>query len=302
MQKKTAPHRRRRNPWTTGLAALSLLTLPLLLAAPSEAQRGGGRGGYSGHRGSGHGGYSGHSRGHAGRSGGSGSHGYRGNHGHGGGYGYRGSHGYGGSLGYGGSYGYRGSHGYRSNYGRHYSHGRSYGRHYGYGNPGYYGSSYYRYYTPYYYHPYSYRPYITYGAYAYYGYPAYPGPERPPSVYLDYELSPGPQVDPGGDVAPRPQYESGDAGGRSDETNPTRDQPLDLRPEAARAGLRIAPGDASVYLDGSFMGLASELPATLLLEPGDHLLEVVRPGLASRQVELRLESGEEIDLDVRLEP
>ncbi|MDX1630337.1 MAG: PEGA domain-containing protein [Thermoanaerobaculia bacterium] len=64
--------------------------------------------------------------------------------------------------------------------------------------------------------------------------------------------------------------------------------------------LRVAPGDASVYLDGSFLGLAREI-GELSLEPGDHRLEVVRPGYEAHTEELEFEPGEVMELEIELE-
>ncbi|MEE8138301.1 MAG: PEGA domain-containing protein [Thermoanaerobaculia bacterium] len=77
----------------------------------------------------------------------------------------------------------------------------------------------------------------------------------------------------------------------------------DIRSEPGRLRLRIAPEDATVYLDGRFLGSGEELGrlhAGLIVEPGDHLLEVVRPGFESRRLEVRVGEGEEVELSVEL--
>ncbi len=77
----------------------------------------------------------------------------------------------------------------------------------------------------------------------------------------------------------------------------------DLRREPSRLRLTVEPEDASVYLDGRLLGSGRELAglhAGLLVEPGEHQLEVVRPGYESRKLEVFAEPGEELDLTVRL--
>jgi hypothetical protein len=79
---------------------------------------------------------------------------------------------------------------------------------------------------------------------------------------------------------------------------------LDTRSEPARLVLRVVPEDASVYLDGRFLGTGSELSrlhSGLLVDGGDHLLEVVRPGYEGRVVEFSVIEGEEEELKVTLD-
>ena len=85
---------------------------------------------------------------------------------------------------------------------------------------------------------------------------------------------------------------------------PVKDaQALDTRSEPGRLILRVAPSDASVYLDGKFLGTASELSrlhAGLLVDSGKHLLEVVRPGFEALEREFSVDPGEEQELSVDL--
>jgi hypothetical protein len=72
----------------------------------------------------------------------------------------------------------------------------------------------------------------------------------------------------------------------------------------ARLRLSITPEDASLYLDGNFLGTAREvgqLSAGLVVPPGSHRLEVVRPGYAPEEVRFDGEAGEEVSLQVDLE-
>jgi hypothetical protein len=77
----------------------------------------------------------------------------------------------------------------------------------------------------------------------------------------------------------------------------------DFRRDPGRLHLSIAPADAAVYLDGRLLGSGSELGGLhsgLLVDPGDHLLEVVRPGYQPRELDFRVASGEDVDLEIAL--
>jgi len=77
----------------------------------------------------------------------------------------------------------------------------------------------------------------------------------------------------------------------------------DVRRDPGRIHLTVAPEDASVYLDGRFLGSGRELAdlhAGLLVDPGQHLLEVVRPGFQPRELDFGVDSGEDLDLEVAL--
>jgi hypothetical protein len=83
-----------------------------------------------------------------------------------------------------------------------------------------------------------------------------------------------------------------------------REDSLDARAEPGRLQLDIEPGDASVYLDGRFLGTGSDLGklrAGLLVDAGEHTLEIVRPGYRAEQRTVRVESGEQSAIDVALE-
>lgn len=80
--------------------------------------------------------------------------------------------------------------------------------------------------------------------------------------------------------------------------------PLDARAEPARLVLAIEPEDASVYLDGRFLGTGGELArlrAGLVVDAGEHTLQVVRPGREEQARRFQVESGGELRLEVRLE-
>lgn len=85
---------------------------------------------------------------------------------------------------------------------------------------------------------------------------------------------------------------------------PSEDAARDVRAEPGRVALAVEPADASVYLDGRFLGTASEMARLhdgLLVEAGDHVLEVVRPGFESKSLEFTVEAGGSVELEVKLE-
>jgi hypothetical protein len=77
------------------------------------------------------------------------------------------------------------------------------------------------------------------------------------------------------------------------------------RSEQGRVRLEVEPDDASIYLDGKFVGTAQDLASLrrgLLVEPGEHTVAVVRPGRESVERKFEVEAGEELDLEIELEP
>lgn len=92
----------------------------------------------------------------------------------------------------------------------------------------------------------------------------------------------------------------------------TRDAGEDTRPDFRTSDVREEPGlltvkvdpvDASIYLDGRFLGTGGELAklhSGLMVAPGEHTLEVVRPGFGSEEVNFSIDSGEEASLEVTL--
>ena len=80
--------------------------------------------------------------------------------------------------------------------------------------------------------------------------------------------------------------------------------PLDARGEPGRLQLRVEPMDASIYLDGRFLGTGEELArlrSSLLVDAGKHRLEIVRPGYESVEKEFVATPGEEVVLKLVLE-
>ncbi len=75
------------------------------------------------------------------------------------------------------------------------------------------------------------------------------------------------------------------------------DQPF--RPHAGRLRLDIRPADASVYVDGQFRGTAGQL-GELILPPGPHRIEVVRPGFRTEERDLDLDPGSSREITIEL--
>lgn len=79
---------------------------------------------------------------------------------------------------------------------------------------------------------------------------------------------------------------------------------LDARGEPGSVKLEIEPDDASVYLDGRFLGTGRELGrlrSGLIVDPGEHVIEVVRPGRRSEKQSFNVRAGEEASLEIELD-
>ncbi|HEX4952782.1 MAG TPA: PEGA domain-containing protein [Thermoanaerobaculia bacterium] len=78
----------------------------------------------------------------------------------------------------------------------------------------------------------------------------------------------------------------------------------DVRGEPGRVRLVIEPGDASVYLDGRFLGTAEDLGRLrkgLIIDPGEHRLQVVRPGFETVEKTFTVEARDETEVEIVLE-
>jgi len=72
-----------------------------------------------------------------------------------------------------------------------------------------------------------------------------------------------------------------------------------------RLRIKVEPDDASVYLDGRFVGTGSDLAgneAGLVLAPGHHRVSVVRPGHKAEERSIDAVLGKDVDLTVTLRP
>jgi len=75
------------------------------------------------------------------------------------------------------------------------------------------------------------------------------------------------------------------------------DQPY--RPDSGRVRLDVRPPDASVYVDGQFQGPAGEM-GELILAPGPHRVEVVRPGFRTEERDVQVEPRSTRTLTIEL--
>ena len=78
---------------------------------------------------------------------------------------------------------------------------------------------------------------------------------------------------------------------------------LDLRGEPVRLRFRVFPDDASIYLNGNFIGTSLQLAqkkGDLILDPGEHLLEIVRPGRTTHKETIQVKQGETREIVVQL--
>lgn len=73
--------------------------------------------------------------------------------------------------------------------------------------------------------------------------------------------------------------------------------------ELGRLRVEVTPRDASVYLDGRFMGTGEELATApdLRVKPGEHVLEVVRPGYQTQTRRFEVTPGDRLDQQMELD-
>lgn len=74
--------------------------------------------------------------------------------------------------------------------------------------------------------------------------------------------------------------------------------------DIGRLRLDILPSDASVYVDGRFVGTGSDVQRMrdgLRLEPGEHRIAVVRPGHRAEEREFTVGRGQSVEMDIELE-
>jgi hypothetical protein len=82
--------------------------------------------------------------------------------------------------------------------------------------------------------------------------------------------------------------------------NEARAEKDEMTAIGGRLELSIRPEDASVYVDGAFRGSAREA-STLRLAPGQHRIEVVRPGYRTLEKQVDIAPGQTTDVKVELE-
>jgi hypothetical protein len=75
-------------------------------------------------------------------------------------------------------------------------------------------------------------------------------------------------------------------------------------PQRGRIRFDVEPEDAAVYLDDRYVGTGEELAGLrrgLPVKPGRHTVVVIRPGFATRTVEVEAKPGSAVDVVVELE-
>ena len=82
--------------------------------------------------------------------------------------------------------------------------------------------------------------------------------------------------------------------------NEARAEKDEITAMGGRLELSIRPEDASVYVDGAFRGSAREA-STLRLAPGQHRIEIVRPGYKTLEKVVDIAPGQTTDVKVELE-
>lgn len=122
-----------------------------------------------------------------------------------------------------------------------------------------------------------------------------------------------PEAQPQDDSQPQPQAESQPQPQAKSESRPQAEsQPQQqAEPQAERSArggaavdLRVTPSNASVYLDGEFLGTGEELERLergFAVTPGQHRLEVVAPGHNPRSLDVLLRPGERQQVIIELE-
>jgi len=97
---------------------------------------------------------------------------------------------------------------------------------------------------------------------------------------------------------------------RNDDRDDDDDDQMDDRKmdsmssSGAHLRLSVEPEDASIYLDGQFVGTGSDvslLQAGLPVAPGTHRLAVVRPGHRAVEKEFDVKAGGNVELNIELE-
>ncbi len=123
------------------------------------------------------------------------------------------------------------------------------------------------------------------------------------TIYRQYSVYPGVIIDvddrmrEGQAERPSPPSAPYPEDGAAELPNPAEDQNI------GRIFIAGSPADAAVYLDGHFVGTAGEisnLPNGLIVEPGEHVVELVRPGFETDSKPISVPSGEQVDLELNL--
>jgi len=93
---------------------------------------------------------------------------------------------------------------------------------------------------------------------------------------------------------------------RDEDDDADVEEQTEVRRDAQNGRLRldVEPEDASVYLDGRFVGTGTDLSKMrngLPVAAGDHRLAIVRPGRKAEERQFEVKAGEDVEMDVELE-
>ena len=76
-----------------------------------------------------------------------------------------------------------------------------------------------------------------------------------------------------------------------------------VRPKQGRLHFLVSPGDAVVYLDDKFLGIAQEIDSLergIPLAPGKHTVTVSRPGYQDKKIDVSVSPGETREVEITL--
>lgn len=77
--------------------------------------------------------------------------------------------------------------------------------------------------------------------------------------------------------------------------------PIDAREVPGRVRVTVVPADASVYVDGRFVGTGQQVSGSqgaILIDAGRHVIEVVHPAYEAQSVRFEVDSGQELEVEV----
>jgi hypothetical protein len=106
-----------------------------------------------------------------------------------------------------------------------------------------------------------------------------------------------PEAQPGPDTSLRPDLPK-------EREQPQPEPPGQAAALGAALAFRVTPANASIYLDGEFLGTATELlrlERGIAVKPGQHRVEVMAPGHASRTLTVDVPEGERRQVVVELD-
>lgn len=94
-----------------------------------------------------------------------------------------------------------------------------------------------------------------------------------------------------------------DADDQGDDDGGNAPPPPPAAHHLGRLRLEVSPNDASVYLDGRFVGTAEEVAQSggMVVGAGDHTLSIVRPGRRSEERHFNSKAGEDTVLNIDLQ-